>query len=112
VRAAACVFLSQEIEEGGDLEIRGVVVVERFGEIENQVAVQASQAQQALLRSIQLVHHRFVAKLDQTVSNFFLDLLLAQGPHHRRLVGRRSGLVLIDEDTIEEDNNLQFAHFG
>ena len=78
VGAGAGVFLAEQLQERRDLEIGGVVVGERLGEVEHEIAVDAGQAEQALLGAIELVHHRLVAELGERLGDLLLDLFLVE----------------------------------
>ena len=52
------VALADQFEKAGDLEVRGVVAGKRLGEVEDQIALDARQRQQALGRAVQFVLHR------------------------------------------------------
>ena len=86
VRARAGVVLADQLEEAGDLEVGGVVVGKRLGQVEHQVAFDPRQRQQALRRAVELVHHRLVTELGQRLGDLLLDFLLVERAGDRRLL--------------------------
>ena len=83
VGAGAGVPLADQLEEAGDLEVGGVVVGKRLGEVEDQIALHPRQRQQALLRAVELVHHRLVSELGQRLGDFLLDFFLVERARRR-----------------------------
>ena len=106
------VLLAEQLEERRDLEVGCVVVGERLGEVEDEVAVGAGKAQQALLRAVELVHDGLMPKLHERLGNLGLDFLLVERTDDGTLVARGLVLVFVDEHAIVKDDDLQFAHLS
>ena len=110
VGARTGVPFPDQIEERRDLEVRGVVIGKRLGQVENQIAVEARQCQQALGVAVQLVEHRVVTQLAEDFGDFVLYFLLIERPDDRRLLDRSRRLFVFNEHTVIENDDFQFAH--
>src|SRR5688572_20363637 len=78
--------LLNQLEIGGNAVVSRIVAAERFGEVENQIAIDARQRVQPFERSVENVERRVVAELAERFGNFLLDFFLVQRPRERCLV--------------------------
>src|SRR5262245_44153737 len=110
VSTRTCVFLPNQLEIRGNLEVGGVVAVERLAQVEYHVAVHARQSEEALHGSIDFVEDRLVTELGERLRDFLFDLFLVEGADNRRLVVGGGLLVFIDENPIVNNHYFEFAH--
>ncbi len=82
---------------------------ERFGEVEDQIAIDARQRVQPLERSVEDVERGVVTELAERLGNLVLDFFLVERPRERCLVCGRAGLFRL-LPSIVEDDDVQFAH--
>ena len=87
VRSGAGEALAEQLEVGGDAVVRGVVAGERFGQVEDQIAIQLREGVQAFRRSVEDVEVGVVPELAERLGDFVLDFFLVERARQRRLVG-------------------------
>src|SRR5215471_19065712 len=83
MRARAGVLLPEKLEKRRYLEISGVIVGERFAEIEDQVAVDSRQREEAFDRAVDLVKHWLVTEFDEGLVDFLFNFFLVERTNDR-----------------------------
>ena len=104
VRAGAGEAFPDQLEVGGDAEIREVVAGERLGEVEHEVAVHPREGVEALDRSVEAVQGRVVSELAERFDDLVLDFSLVERPRQRRALGPavvvRLLPAIVDDDDV------------